>query len=87
MPKVNPKFEKFAMMSKEEIEDFLKDYKPYFESKRHKYFVNINGIMFPIVQVVCLVCGLSPLEVSSSQAYNLVKRKGFKIIERESRKE
>ena len=87
MPKPSPKFEKFLAMSKEEIEDFLKDYKPYFESKKHRYFVNINGIMFPIVQVICLVCGLSPLEVSSSQAYNLIKKKGFKIIERESKEE
>ena len=82
MPKVNPKFEKFVNMSKEEIEEYLKDFKPYFESKRHKYFVNINGIMFPIVQVVALVCGLSPLEISSGQAYSLMKKKGFEIIER-----
>ena len=82
MAKISKKFERFLKMSKEEIEEYLKDFKPYFESSRHKYFVNINGIMFPIVQVVCLICGLSPLEVSSNQAYSLVKKKGFEIIEK-----
>ena len=83
MPSVSKRFERLLSMSKEEIEEYLKDFKPYYESSRHKYFVEINGMMFPIVQVVCLVCGITPLEVSSVQAFLLLKKKGFDIIVKE----
>jgi len=78
--RMSKKFEKLERMTKEEIEEYLKDFKPYFQSAKHKYFVNINGTMFPIVQVVCLICGLAPVEVSSGEAFALLRKKGFEII-------
>ena len=76
------KFERWFQLSKEEIEQELANVEPKIHSSRQKYFVHIKGRDYPINQVVSTICKLSPLEVATVQAYNLVKKKGFEIKER-----
>lgn len=73
------KFNKILNLSKEEIEEIVYKHTPKIYSSRQKYFVKIRDKYYPINQVVAVACNLAPLEVATVQAYNILKKKGFKI--------
>jgi hypothetical protein len=44
-----------------------------------KYSVRIDGINYPIRQVLAEVTGLKPIEITSQDAYRLLTRLGFPV--------
>ena len=67
--------------NKKEIEKKLSKIEPEFDSK-NKYFVIINNKSYPIKQVVCKAFNLSKPEITTMEAYHVIKKLGFKIIDK-----
>lgn len=44
-----------------------------------RYFIEINGIRYPIKQVIAIALKLPPMEFNSQQAYQILQDLGFKI--------
>ena len=67
-------------ITKEDVEEKLKDIEP--EEGRAKYFVEIGGKEFPIKQVLTQTLGLSKLAFTSQDAFIVLDKLGFEIVER-----
>jgi hypothetical protein len=62
--------------SKEEIEQALKKVEP--EPVR-KYYIEVDGIRYPIKQPIELITGLARVAYTAMDAYRILSRLGFEI--------
>ena len=67
-------------ISKEEVEENLRDIEP--EEGKAKYFVEIGGKEFPIKQVLNQTLNLPKLAFTSQDAFIVLEKLGFEIVER-----
>jgi hypothetical protein len=70
-------------LSKEEVETTMSGVQPI---KGRNYYVNVNGEIYPVTQVLYLSLrrqcgGLSMLDISNNIARNILSQIGFEIIE------
>jgi 5-methylcytosine-specific restriction enzyme B len=63
-------------LSKEEVEYTMKGKEPW---SIRTYSVEVNGLKYPPKQVISIVLKLGPVEFTTMDAVNVLKRIGFKI--------
>jgi hypothetical protein len=60
-------------------EDFLRAAKGLGAGRIQKYSVNVNNVDFPIRQLVSAVTGIPTIEITSQDAYRILKKFDFQI--------
>jgi len=72
---------KIYSIGREEVEEKLRAVEPE-EERRARYFVEIGGKKFPIKQVLNQTLNLPKLAFTSQDAFIVLEKLGFKIVER-----
>ena len=67
-------------ITRKDIEKRLKDIEP--EEGRAKYFIDIGGKNYPIKQTLSQTLNLPGVAFSSHQAFAILQKLGYKIIEK-----
>lgn len=70
-------------LTKEQIEDRMKDVEPAAGRSGRRHFVDIGDQEFPVTQVLPTVLGLSKADLTTFRSRNILKRLGFRVVERE----
>lgn len=68
-------------IKKEDIINAVKNADPDPFIGNRKYYVEINGIKYPIKQVISLVTGLPRVAFTAMDAYRILTKLGFEIKE------
>jgi len=68
--------EKAYELSKEQVESKMRNIKP---EVARKYFVRVNGVAYPIKQVLSIVTGANRIEFTSMDAASILRRLGFEL--------
>ncbi len=71
---------KVYQVNREEIIEAMKEQEP---NMVQTYYVEINGIKYPIKQVIRVVLGIPLIAFTSMDAYRLLDKLGFEIGTRE----
>jgi hypothetical protein len=66
-------------ITKEQVEDRMRGVEP---EPGRQHFVEVNGLEYPVKQVLALVLGLSRLDFTTQTARNLLARLGLPVVER-----
>lgn len=73
--------EKDYELSKEQVESKMRKIRP---EVARKYFVQVNGVDYPIKQVLSIVTGANRIEFTSMDAASILRRLGFELKNVES---
>jgi len=68
-------------IEKESIINAVKDVEPEPLTGKRKYYVEINGRKYPIKQVISLVTGLPKIAFTAMDAYRILTKLGFEVME------
>ena len=66
-------------VTKEQIDDKMRGVEP---EPGRQHFVEVNGLEYPVKQVLAHALGLSRLDFTTQTARNLLSRLGFAVLDR-----
>jgi len=68
-------------LSRKDVEEVFKRLEPEQLKGKAKYYIEFNGIRFPIKQVIAEVTGLPRVAFTAMHAYNILTKLGFEVKE------
>ena len=64
-------------IDKKAVEDALSGIEPGFAGK---YFIEVNGIQYPVKQALACCLGIPSIRIQSNHALGILEKAGFEII-------